>query len=387
MMIKEMTISQRMQNLPKNNFNVIAQLKKKLRLQGETFIDLSAGITDLKPDPRILEKLSEYSLDSTLHTYAAKFDMIDLHQAIRDFFYEDFNIDIEPFGCSITLGSKEAISHIHSVLLDENDVVLVPELHYPFYSLSAQYYKATPYLYELNDQYLPVLHTIPKHILDRAKVLWINYPHNPTGAIIDDQSIRMIVEFCKYHNIFLCADMAYSHINFTEKKSPTILKYYHHHNKMIELHTISKNFSLPGWRIGFALGNPDVLQTMLESKSIFDTGGFMVTQKAGAYAIKNYKSIIPNVVKTYEARSSYMYQRLSALGYTIFKAEGTYFLWIKVPTGYTGESYAQYLLKQKKVLLLDGKMFGPKGINYVRLALTESISVLEDVIKGMDPGF
>lgn len=380
-MIRTMTISQRMQTLPKNNFNVLAQLKRELLLKKEKFIDLSAGITDLKPEEGILKKLAEYSLDPELHTYSVKFDIVELYQALQDFFHAEFNINIESFGCLTTLGSKEAISHIHAALLDENDIVLVPELHYPFYSLSAQYYKANVYAYALDEHYLPLLETIPDSILARAKILWINYPHNPTGAVIDDRSIEMIVEFCKRHNIFLCADMAYSHINFTEKKSPTLLKYYSKYNNMIELHTLSKNFSLPGWRLAFALGNPDILKTVSESKSIFDTGAFMVLQKAVAYALRNHRNIIPNVQKEYERRSTYIFQQLSELGYTVFKPKGTYFLWIQVPEGHTGASYSHYLLEHKKILLLDGGMFGPKGRAYVRLALTEPVVVLKKVVQ------
>jgi LL-diaminopimelate aminotransferase len=386
-MLKDIKISQRMGNLPKNNFSVVAQLKRKLLLEGSEFIDLSAGITDLKPDHTILTKLAAYSLRPDLHTYSVKFDIVELHHALQNFFLSEFNVPIKTLACLTTLGSKEAISHIHSALIDKNDVVLVPELHYPFYSLSARYYKAEVYAYELDEQYMPVLHNIPKHILDRAKILWINYPHNPTGATADDATIQSVVEFCKQHNIFLCADMAYSHINFFTERSASILKYYPQYNNMIEIHTVSKNFSIPGWRLGFALGNPEVIEVIAESKSLFDTGAFMVTQKAAAYAIENHKNIIPTVRKEYKSRSLYMYKKLSELGYSVFRAKGTYFLWIKVPNNHTGTSYAQYLLEKKKILLLDGAMFGPKGKEFVRLALTEPVDILEKVADKLGESF
>jgi LL-diaminopimelate aminotransferase len=184
-------------------------------------------------------------------------------------------------------------------------------------------------------------------------------------------------------NSIICADMAYSHIDFVFEKSASILNYYHQYSNMIEMHTLSKNFSLPGWRLAFVLGNPEIIRVVAESKLLFDTGAFMVTQKAAAYAIQNYKNIIPKVRGEYEYRSRYMYKKLSELGYNVCEPKGTYFLWIKVPDGHTGRSYAQYLLETKKILVLDGAMFGPKGKSFVRLALTEPVSVLEEVIHKM----
>lgn len=380
-MTGKIKISNRIDSIQQNSFRELTLLKQKLLQQGIKFIDLSEGIPDLIPNQNILKKLSIYSSKPNLHSYPTRFGIDSLRRSVKDFFTSEFNVDIKDIGYIPTLGSKESVAHIHSAFIDNGDIVLIPELHYPFYSLSAQYYNAQVYEYQLDTDYQPILSSIPSKIASSAKIMWINYPHNPTGAIISEKNVLSIIEFCKKYNILLCSDMAYSHINFSDFSTPSILKYYFKYQNMIEIHSMSKNFSLPGWRIGFVLGNQLFINAIEKSKAVFDTGAFMVLQKTVAYALRQHKAIIPKIRNEYKVRSEFMYSKLLDLGFKVFKPDGTFYLWIEVPMDKGNTDYIQYLLQEKGILLLSGAMFGQKGKNFVRLSLTKPIYILEDVVE------
>lgn len=371
----------RLNNLTENYFSNLTTFKENVN-EGD-YIDLSEGNPDVCPDKKILDMMSLITKDPNIYKYPTRWGAIKLRKRILKYFSsKGYKIssydDVLP-----VLGTKEAITHISLSFLNKNDVVLVPDIAYPFYKLSALYCEATIVEVDTDENYIPVIENIPEEILLKAKVFWINYPNNPTGSIISQEQLEKIVLICNRYKIILAYDLAYSDIVYSKYNLP--LSIYTLKSKpdtgFLEIYSLSKSFSLPGCRLGFILGNRELLKVIEKSKSVFDTGIYIGFQKLMSYIYQDPDKFTKPIKCEYEKRINFFCNNLHDLGFNTKKPEGTFYCWIQVPNNMTSKDFLNLLFSECKIIALPGEMFGDKYNNYVRFSLTQPIDILKIAVN------
>ncbi|PFO99852.1 hypothetical protein COJ97_15135 [Bacillus cereus] len=371
--------SLRLKNLTTNDFGNLTSLKQ--RMEKKSYIDMSEGIPDLLPNERIIKMLNIYSKQPGSHIYPTRWGGVPLRASIKGYLerkcYDlDGNFDVFPI-----LGSKEAIAHISTAYLDKDDVVLIPDISYPFYKLAAEFAGALPIIIETDENFIPLIHKIDKEILCKAKLLWLNYPHNPTGALIDEKNLLEIATVCDNYNITMCLDLAYNDLIYT-KNSPrqSLLQIGYKSTNIIEIYSLSKSFSIAGWRTGYILSHIENLRIIEKSKSIFDTGMYIGFQKTLRYIFDNYEELLQEQIRTYKNRMDYFVGNLKEIGLDVKNPQSTFYCWVKTPDNFKSAEFAQKLFEESNVLVLPGKIFGEKGNDYIRFSLTQHIDILEEAL-------
>ena len=286
----------------------------------------------------------------------------------RRFGVEDLNPETEIIS---SIGSKESIHNIFLAFVNPGDYTIIPDPGYPVYRTSTIFAEGQPYPIQLRAEngFLPILRSIPQEVAEKAKLLWINYPNNPTGATASLEFFQELVDFCRHYDILLCHDNAYSEIAYDNYKSPSILQIPNAKDIAIEFHSLSKTYNMTGWRIGFVVGNSLGIKGLSQVKSNIDSGVFKAIQKAAIAAFSTTEKELQNLVAVYQKRRDILIKGLQSLGYPIKPNLASLYVWVPIPKNYTSQEFATLLLEKCSIIVLPGKGYGASGEGFIRIAL------------------
>ena len=377
-------LAERIKQLPPYLFKEIDQKKKEIAAKGVDIIDLGIGDPDLPTPPKIVEAMVQAIRDPANHHYPSYSGMDDFKTAIAKWYEDRFSVKLDPETEVIALiGAKEGIAHIALAFINPGDLALIPAPAYPVYNSGTLFAGGRPYLLPLlkENNFLPDLASIPEEATRTAKMIWLNYPNNPTAAVADRDFFEAVVKFAHKYQIIVCHDLTYSEIAFDEYKPMSLLEINGARDIGIEFHSLSKSFNMTGWRIGFAVGSREAIKGLGSIKSNIDSGLFQAIQVAGIEALRANKENIIEIKKTYARRRDIMVKGLRDSGFKVNPPRATFYLWVPVPNSYTSVNLATRLLQEAGVVVTPGNGFGYPGEGYIRLALTKDESRLLEAIE------
>jgi len=352
-----------------------------LKASGKPIINLGIGSPDLQPPHKVVTALTEGLTDVTAHKYQSYQGLPELREAIVGFYKEHFQVNLSPSTEVLPLmGSKEGIMHISMAFLNPGDEVLIPNPGYPTYQAVAKLLEAKPLFYDLKeeDNWLPNLDALEQQDLSKVKLMWINYPHMPTGAKASHAFFNKLVAFAKRHKILVVNDNPYS---FILNESPrSILSVNGAKNVCLELNSLSKTFNMSGWRVGMILGSNDNINAVLKVKSNMDSGMFYGIQKGAIEALNCSKLWYLSLNSVYEQRRELIWQLADALNCTYDKHASGLFVWAKLPPFFKSEEFIETVLKDNHIFIAPGNIFGSNGEGYIRFSLCAPTEDLEEAI-------
>ncbi len=372
--------TKRLSQLPPYLFTQLDREKEKLKKEGWDLIDFGIGDPDLPTPLPIVNRLIQACQNSENHRYPSYEGLIAFREVVSKWYQKRFGITLDPQREVITLiGSKEGIAHICLGLLNPGDIALIPDPAYPVYRAGVTFAGGKPFYLPLREEneFLPALDTIPEDIAQSSKILWVNYPNNPTAATVTIDFFHQLIDFAQKFNLIICHDLAYSEISFDGYQPPSLLQVKEGKEVGIEFHSLSKSFNMTGWRIGFAVGNAKIIQILREVKTNIDSGVFQAIQEAGIEALQMDDKVIQEIKKVYQRRRDILIDGLQGLGCKINPPQATFYLWIKTPKGKPSLKFTLKLLREYGIVVTPGIGFGPSGEGYIRFALT----VKEERIK------
>ncbi len=376
--------AKRIAQIPPYLFAQIDKKKEEMRKKGMDLIDLGIGDPDLPTPEPIIERMKKASEDPGNHHYPSYEGMIAFRTAAAQWFERRFGVRVDPQTEVLTLiGSKEGIAHIPLAFVNPGDYVLVPSPGYPVYRVATLFAGGTPYFMPLvkENDFLPKLSEIPKEVAEKSKLLFINYPNNPTSAIAERHFFEEVIAFAGRYGIIVCHDAAYSELAFDGYRPLSFFEIEGSKDVGIEFHSLSKTFNMTGWRIGFAVGNPEIVSGLGRVKTNIDSGLFQAIQEAGIEALNRYDTPIPNLIRIYEGRRNVMVKGLRQIGLEVDLPKATFYLWIRVPRGHTSAQFATLLIENAGIVATPGNGFGEAGEGYIRMALTVDESRLQEAIE------
>lgn len=367
-----MKLSKRLQKIPPYLFVELDRLKNEKIKEGVDVIDLGIGDPDI-PTPHEIVEIAKKALEkSEYHRYPSNTGSLFFRKACAEYIKRRFGISFDPETEIIALiGSKEGIAHFPIAFINPNDVILCPDPAYPVYHLGAIFTDGVPHYMPLTweNNFLPDLSKIPQDILERTKIIWLNYPNNPTGATATKEFFKEVIEFAKKYNFIVAHDAAYIEMYY-EEPPISIFEIEGAKEVAIEFHSLSKTFCMTGWRIGFAIGNSFLISALAKVKSNIDSGVFTAIQEAGAYALNNLEKIVPSLVEVFKKRRDFLATELQKLGYEFKKPNATFYLWVKTPKNMSSQEFCKKVLQEIGLVVTPGIGFGNSGEGYFRIALT-----------------
>jgi len=378
-----MEFAERLKKVPPYLFVEIDRLKNEKLKKGADIIDLGIGDPDLPTPSEIVEVAKKALENSAFHRYPSSQGSEFFRKACANYMKRRFGVEFDPeTEVSALIGSKEGIAHFPLAFVNPGDVVLCPEPAYPVYHLGTLFAGGEPYYLPLlwENNFFPDLGSIPKEVIKRAKILWINYPNNPTGAVATKDFFAEAVSFAKRYGLILAHDAAYVEMYF-EEPALSIFEVDGARDVAIEFHSLSKTFCMTGWRIGFAVGRKELVQGLAKLKSNIDSGVFTAIQYAGAYALDNLERIVPPLRAVFKERRDYLAKALHELGFELRIPQATFYLWVKVPKGFTSTDFCRKLLEELDIVVTPGNGFGPSGEGYFRIALTVGVDTLKRAVE------
>jgi len=388
----------RIDRLPPYVFAVVNDLKTKLRRAGEDIVDLGMGNPDLPTPKHIVDKLCEAAQNPRNHRYSQTKGLYKLREALALWYKRKYDVDLDPETEVITtIGSKEGLAHLALTLVNPGDVVMVPTPAYPIHPYSfiiaGGDVRSIPILTDdgfNEDAFFESIIKAYKESWPRPKVLLLNFPHNPTTACVDIGFFEKIVDFAKENNLLIIQDLAYSEISFDGYVPPSIFQVKGAKEVAVEFYSLSKTYSMAGWRVGFAAGNKQVIHALYRMKSYLDYGMFQPIQIAAIIALKGDQSCVEEYRKIYEKRRDTLVNGLNRIGWRVEKPKSTMFVWAKIPERFRSMGSLEF----SKMLLLDGKVavspgvgFGEYGDEYVRFALVENELRIKQAVRGIKRAF
>lgn len=374
----------RLKELPPYLFQELDRLKAEVQAKGVDIIDLGVGDPDLPTPPHIVKALQEAVEDPSTHRYPSYSGMNDFRDCVARWYEKRFGVQLEPSREVITLiGSKEGIAHIPLAFINPGDVVLVPSPAYPVYHAGTVLAGGKSYFMPLTAEknFLPDLDAIPPSVASQAKMMFINYPNNPTGATAEADFYERIVAFAKKYDIIVCHDAAYSEMCFDGYRPMSFLEIKGAKDVGIEFHSLSKTYNMTGWRLGFAVGNRDVIAGLGQVKSNIDSGAFNAVQKAGIVALEGDQSCVLDMRRIYQERRDVLVEGLRSAGLSPCVPKATFYVWCPVPAGETSTGFAMKLLKEAGIVTTPGSGFGEPGEGYVRMALTVTKERIAEAVE------
>lgn len=378
--------AQRIQKLPPYLFARIEQKVAEAKEKGIDIISLGIGDPDQPTPSHIVDALKLAAEDASNHQYPSSVGMLDYRKSVADFYKRRFDVDIDPKSEVVTLiGSKEGIANISYCYINPGDVNLVPDPGYPVYGIGTLLAGGEPYLMPLLEEnsFLPDLTKIPDEVADKAKLMFINYPNNPTGATATLAFYDDVVAFAKKHDIIVCSDAAYTEVTFDGYVAPSFMQAEGAKDVGIEFFSLSKPFNMTGWRIGAAVGRKDVVEALGRIKSNIDSGAFQAVQLAAKAGLDGDYAIIKETQRVYSERMDVCVAGLRELGWKLDKPQGTFYIWIKVPKGYTSAEFAEYVLEKAGVIITPGNGYGQYGEGYFRISLCIGKERIQEALKRM----
>lgn len=370
----------RLKRLPLYLFTIIDDLKKRAHERGVDVIDFGMGSPDQPTPAHIVEKLCEAAHVTENHRYSRPDGDVEirLRQAIAHWYHRRFGITLDAHTEVLPLiGSKEGIAHLSIAFLNNDDIALVPNPAYPVHFNGV--IMAGGILYNIpivaEKGFLPDLDSIPREIVKMAKLMFLSYPHNPTGAVCDIKFFEKLTKWAHGKNIIVANDLTYSDIVFDGHRAPSLLEVKGARDFAIEFHTLSKSYNMAGWRIGFVVGNANILKTLAKTKSYLDFGIFRAIQEAAIAALEGPQDCVAHMVKLYQERRDVLVDGLNAIGWKTEKPKATFYVWTRIPPKYsalTALEFATLMVDEIGVSVSPGTGFGEYGEGYVRFALVEN---------------
>ena len=375
--------AQRLGRIPPYLFAEIDRKVQEKKKAGVDVISLGIGDPDLPTPQRIVSVLQEAAADPANHRYPSYFGLADLREAIAGWYRERFDVGLEPNAEILpTLGSKDGISHVALALVDPGDVVLAPNPGYTVYATGAIMAGADPHVMPLTleNDWLPDLDAIPNDVAKRARLMWLNYPNNPTAAVAGREFLERAVEFCRAHDIVLCHDAPYSEIAFEGYRPLSLFEIPGAREVGLEFHSLSKTFNMTGWRIGWVCGRADLVGLIGQLKTNIDSGIFQAVQWAAIEALNGGEEETRAACEIYARRHHLVADTLNSLGWKIKPPRATFYVWAPVPAGYDSIGFASHVLDQVGVNITPGVGFGAHGEGYFRLSVTAPDARLEEAM-------
>jgi LL-diaminopimelate aminotransferase len=362
----------------------VPQLKRELIARGVDVIDLGAGDADLAPPPAAVAALREAALTPALGKYGFQLGMPAYSEAVSAWMLKRFGVTVEPFKELVPLvGSKEGIAHAAFAYVGAGDATILPDPGYQPYIGGTLLAGGTPHIVPLRaeNNFLIPLEDIPSDVVKRAKILYLNYPNNPTAVTAPMSYLKDAVRFCSENGILLAYDNAYSELAFDGYQPPSILEIDGAMDIAVEFHSFSKTYNMTGWRLGWAAGNPGAIAALSRVKAFVDTGQFMAVQAAGIAALASYDEWVPVNMRAFRDRRDALAAALKQRGFDVSIPDATMYLWVPVPGGEPSESFARRALLDKGVVIMPGAALGAGGEGYFRLALTQPEARLEEAAE------
>ena len=373
----------RLKKLPPYLFAEIDRIKKEAIAKGRDIIDLGVGDPDQPTPMHIIEQLFKAAKDPENHGYAMDMGLLKLRETIAGWYSRRFDVTLDPDTEVLPLlGSKEGIAHIPLAFINQGDEVLIPDPCYPPYKSGTIFAGGVPYLMPLlaENDFLPDLDAIDPQVASRAKIMFLNYPNNPTSAVATEDFYKKAIEYALQYNIIICHDAAYSEMSYDGYKPLSFLEIDGAKEVGVEFHSLSKTYNMTGWRLGFASGNKDVVSALRTVKSNIDSGIFRAVQFAGIMALESDQSHIDDLNAMYQKRRDVLCDGLNSLGWKVEKPKATFYVWIPVPPGYTSSELAKTLLEKADIVATPGLGFGKNGEGFIRMTLTVPEARLEEAV-------
>ena len=382
-----MKIAQRIQTIPPYLFAEIDKKKEEAIKRGVDIINLGIGDPDQPTPNNIIEKLRESVKDPKTHDYPPYAGTAEFRQAVTLWYKNRFGVDLDPDKEVMALiGSKEGIAHIFLAYIDPGDFSLIPDPAYPVYKTGTLFANGFPYIMPLLEEndFLPDLEEIDEEIAQRAKLMFINYPNNPTAAVANKDFFEKVVKFAKKYDIFVCHDFAYSEMTFDGYKARSFLEVKGAKDVGIEFHSLSKTYNMTGWRLGFAVGNKEAISALSIIKTNIDSGVFKAIQEAGIEALTGPQDNIEKMNKIYTGRRNVVINGLNKLGWDLKPTKATFYIWIPTLNKMNSMEFSNLLLEKTGIIVTPGIGYGEYGEEYVRIALTVDEKRLEEAIERME---
>jgi len=376
--------AERLRRLPPYLFKEIDKKKAEVMAKGVDIIDLGVGDPDLPTPRHIIDALKRAADDPANHRYPSYSGMGEFKETVAWWYRERFGVELDHEKEVVSLiGSKEGLAHFPLAFINPGDVALVPAPAYPVYNIATLFAGGETFFMPLlsENSFLPDLDRIPGDILSRARVMFINYPNNPTSAVAGPKFFSRVVEFARENKILICHDAAYTEVAFGGYSPTSFLEVDGAKEVGIEFHSLSKTYNMTGWRIGFAVGNREAIDGVGAIKSNIDSGVFQAVQKAGVEAIRGDQSCVREMTRVYEERRDLMVKGLRDAGFELETPEATFYLWVRVPEGYTSARLATRLMEDAGIVVTPGNGFGEPGEGYFRIALTQKKERLEEAVE------
>ncbi len=381
-----MKVSERLEKIPPYLFAEIDRKIAEAKAKGCDVISLGIGDPDTPTLAPVVEEMHRAIDNPKNHDYPPYNGTENFRKAACSWMKRRFGVELNPDTEMLAnIGSKEAIAHVFLAFVDKGDYTLVPDPGYPVYHNATIFAGGTPYEMPLLEEngYLPDFDKIPEDIAKKSKLMFLNYPNNPTGAVADLEFFKKAVDFCKKYDILLCSDMAYSEMTFDGYKAPSVLQVEGGKDVAIEFYSHSKSYNMTGWRVGFVCGNAQAIKALGTIKNNIDSGTFKAIQDAAAKAFTVDQSLIDNLNKMYQARRDAAENGFRELGWNIKPSKATFYLWLPVPKGKTSEEFATEMLEKANIVVPPGNGYGRCGEGYFRVALTKDVDTIKKCIQRM----
>jgi LL-diaminopimelate aminotransferase len=365
-------------------FAEIARVKKETEAGGLSVIDLGIGSPDLPPAKHVVERLKEEIYIRENYDYGSSEGLIEFREAVAAWYSMRFSVDLDPHSEVLTLmGSHDGLAHVPLIALNPGDTALIPDPHYPVYKVGAMLAEAdiVPIPLLAENGFLPDFNRIEQRHADRAKIMVLNYPNNPTAGVAGRELFEEAVDFAKRNDILLVHDAAYSELSLDGTRPPSLLEIPGAKKLAIEFHSVSKTYNIAGCRLGFVVGNKHVIGALARLKSNFDYGVFKAVQKAGIAALLGPQDIIKKNTDTYRERMKVFTTGVADSGWRIEPARATMFLWAKVPGNDTSMDFTLRMIREAGVAAIPGPAFGDYGEGYIRIAMVTTIDRLKEASR------
>lgn len=383
-------MASRVKNLPPYLFASIDKMKHEARSKGVDLIDMSIGDPDIPTPSHIVEAMKIAVGKPEHHRYPSYEGMLSFRTAVSEWYKRRFGVALDPGKEVLSLiGSKEGIGHIPLAFVEQGDTVLVPSPGYPVYPVSVLFAGGETHIMPLKEEngFLPDYTAIPQRVLMNAKMMFINYPNNPTAASATKDFFSETVNLADKYNIIVCHDAAYSEIYYDGKKPLSFMETDGAKDVGIEFHSLSKTYNMTGWRVGFAVGNSEVLAGLGKIKTNLDSGIFQAIQEAAIVALETEENVLSQNRGVYQERREVLYNGLVGIGLKVKKPSAGFYLWVKVPEGFDSSGFSAILLEKAGVLATPGNGFGAPGEGYIRFALTVPAERISEAVERMKKAF
>ncbi|HEX2234803.1 MAG TPA: LL-diaminopimelate aminotransferase [Actinomycetota bacterium] len=379
-----MRTARRIEKLPPYLFASIDAKVAEARARGADIVSFGVGDPDLPTPPHVVEALARAARDPATHRYPSYTGMPEFRGAIADFYARRFDVKLDADSeVQPLLGSKEGIFHLPVAFVDPGDVALVPDPGYPVYETGAILAGGDAVLLPLlpDNGWQPDLDGIAEEMADAARVLWLNYPSNPTAATTTLEFFQRAVDFCLSNDVLLAHDAAYTEITFDGYVAPSVLQADGARECAVEFHSLSKTYNMTGWRVGWVAGAPEAIEAIKRLKTNIDSGIFDALQMAGIAALEGPQDRLSETLERYRRRRDLLCEGLGSIGLPVDPPKGSIYLWAPVPEGHTSESFTTLLLEQADVVVAPGNGYGPAGEGFVRFSLTVPDDRLDEGVE------